>query len=69
MENPREESNGSFPNKYELAMIAAREARRMNELLRRSGEDEERKVTLAAMEKVRKGKVKHTYHQEEGPVE
>jgi DNA-directed RNA polymerase subunit K/omega len=38
-------------NKYELAIVAAREARRLNEWMRRSGETILGKVTAAALER------------------
>jgi DNA-directed RNA polymerase subunit K/omega len=65
MENSREDNNGSFPNKYELAIIAAKEARRLNDFLRRSPEQEGVKVTLDAIERVNKGRVKYSYGREE----
>ncbi|KPJ59411.1 MAG: hypothetical protein AMJ46_11330 [Latescibacteria bacterium DG_63] len=65
MENSRGENNGAFPNKYELAVIAAREARRLNDILRHSSEEAGQKVTLSAIERVNKGQVKHTYEVEE----
>jgi len=39
-------------SKYELAIIAAREARRLNEWIRRSGETLHGKVTVVALERV-----------------
>lgn len=69
MENSSNEDNGSLPNRYELAIIAAREARRANDILRRSNEEAETKVTLTAIEKVSKGRVKYTYESEEGQGE
>lgn len=65
MKNSREDSNGTFPNKYELAIIAAREARRVNDMLRRANEEEEGKVTLKAIERVSKGRVRYTYEDDE----
>lgn len=38
-------------NKYELAIIAAREARRLNEWTRRTGETVPGKVTAVALER------------------
>lgn len=38
-------------NKYELAIIAAREARRLNEWMRRTGETVPGKVTAVALER------------------
>lgn len=39
-------------SKYELAIVAAREARRLNEWIRRSGETLHGKVTAVALERV-----------------
>lgn len=39
-------------SKYELAIIAAREARRLNDWIRRSGETLAGKVTAVALERV-----------------
>ena len=48
-------------NKYELAIVAAREARRMNEWMRRSGETVTGKVTAVALEHTIRGEVPHFY--------
>jgi len=56
----------SFPNKYEAAIIAAKEARRLNDILRCSGEEAKEKVTLVAIDRVTKGKVKFAYEEQEG---
>jgi len=48
-------------NKYELAIIAAREARRMNEWTRRSGETVLGKVTATALEQTIRGEVPYYY--------
>jgi DNA-directed RNA polymerase subunit K/omega len=66
MEDSDRSSASSFPNKYEIAIIAAKEARRINDVLRHSGEDMKEKVTLVAIERVAKGKVKFVYEEEEG---
>jgi DNA-directed RNA polymerase omega subunit len=66
MEDSGMNSVSSFPNKYEIAIIAAKEARRINDVLRHSGEDMKEKVTLVAIERVAKGKVKFVYDEEEG---
>ncbi|MFH0777781.1 MAG: DNA-directed RNA polymerase subunit omega [Candidatus Eisenbacteria bacterium] len=71
-ERMKEKSGGRispFPNKYELAIIAAREARRMNEFLKRSSEEPKEKVTLKAMERVVKGGVHYAYDDEQGKEE
>jgi DNA-directed RNA polymerase subunit K/omega len=52
-------------NKYELAIVAAREARRLNEWGRRGGESTSAKVTAAALERTIRGEVPYTY--EENP--
>ena len=48
-------------NKYELAIVAAREARRLNEWMRRSGETVPGKVTAAALERTLRGEVPYLY--------
>ncbi|HYM80839.1 MAG TPA: DNA-directed RNA polymerase subunit omega [Candidatus Limnocylindria bacterium] len=48
-------------NKYELAIIAAREARRLNEWTRRSGEAVTGKVTAVALENTIRGDVPFWY--------
>ena len=63
------DSVSSFANKYELAIIAAKEARRINDVLRRAGQELEDRVTLHALDKVQKGKVKYMYAVEEGRTE
>ena len=50
-------------NKYELAIVAAREARRLNEWSRRSGETIPGKVTAAALERVIRGEVAYGYEE------
>ncbi len=48
-------------NKYELAIVAAREARRLNEWTRRSGETITGKVTALALERTIRGEVPSFY--------
>jgi DNA-directed RNA polymerase subunit K/omega len=48
-------------NKYELAIIAAREARRLNEWTRRTGETVPGKVTAVALERTIHGEVPYYY--------
>ena len=58
-------------SKYELVMIAAREARRLNDRARASGKELKRRVTEVAWERLQDGKIKHTYGEvpyEEEPV-
>jgi DNA-directed RNA polymerase subunit K/omega len=50
-------------NKYELAIVAAREARRLNEWSKRSGETLPGKVTAVALERVLKGEVPYAYEE------
>ena len=50
-------------NKYELAIVAAREARRLNEWTRRSGETVPGKVTAAALERTIRGEVPSFYEE------
>ena len=48
-------------NKYELSIIAAREARRLNEWSRRTGEVVVGKPTATALERVIRGEVPFEY--------
>lgn len=48
-------------NKYELAIVAAREARRLNEWSRRTGEVSTAKVTAQALERTVRGEVPYDY--------
>lgn len=48
-------------NKYELAIIAAREARRLNDVSRRTGEVIPGKVTALALERVIRADVPFDY--------
>jgi DNA-directed RNA polymerase subunit K/omega len=50
-------------NKYELAIIAAREARHLNELSRLTGEPLAGKVTAVALERVLREEVPFTYEE------
>jgi DNA-directed RNA polymerase subunit K/omega len=52
-------------SKYELAIVAAREARRLNEWSRRTGENVQGKVTATALERTIRGEV--PYYYEEAP--
>jgi DNA-directed RNA polymerase subunit K/omega len=51
-------------NKYELAIVAAREARRLNEWMRRSGETVPGKVTAVALERTLRGEVPYQYEEQ-----
>lgn len=52
-------------NKYELAVVAAREARRLNDWARRTSDTSLGKVTAQALERVIRGEVPYDY--EENP--
>ena len=48
-------------NKYEIAIVASREGRRLNEWSRRTGEAILGKVTALALERVIRGEVPYLY--------
>jgi len=48
-------------SKYEIAIVAAREARRLNDWSRRSGETVSGKVTAMALERTIRGEVPYEY--------
>jgi DNA-directed RNA polymerase omega subunit len=48
-------------NRYEAIRVMAKEARRINTLLRLSGEEIEEKPTTVAIRRTIEGKVKYTY--------
>jgi DNA-directed RNA polymerase subunit K/omega len=48
-------------NKYEVAIVAAREARRLNEWLRRTGDTVPGKVTAVALESTIRGEAPFHY--------
>ena len=48
-------------NKYEIAIVAAREARRLNDWSRRTGETIHGKVTAAALERTVRSEVPYGY--------
>jgi DNA-directed RNA polymerase subunit K/omega len=50
-------------NKYELAVVAAREARRLNDLMRQSGENAAGKVTAVAITRVLAGDAPYDYEE------
>jgi DNA-directed RNA polymerase subunit K/omega len=52
-------------NKYELAIVAAREARRLNEWSRRTGENVPGKVTAIALERAIHSEVPFFYDENE----
>ncbi|HET7226368.1 MAG TPA: DNA-directed RNA polymerase subunit omega [Candidatus Eisenbacteria bacterium] len=55
-------------NKYELAIVAAREARRLNDWSRRTGETILGKVTAAALERTIRGEVPYQYEDVPSPL-
>ena len=60
--------SSNIPNKYELIIVAAKEARRLNELSRQTGLNLGGKVTNVALEEALKGNVLYRYrHDDEEP--
>jgi DNA-directed RNA polymerase omega subunit len=53
------------PNRYEAIRIAAKEARRVNALIKLSGEEIEEKPTTIAIRRLIEGKVKYAYAEPE----
>ncbi|MFI5370903.1 MAG: DNA-directed RNA polymerase subunit omega [Candidatus Eisenbacteria bacterium] len=51
-------------NKYEIAIVAAREARRLNDWSRRTGEPIHGKVTAVALERTVRSEVPYGYEAE-----
>ena len=56
--------SSNIPNKYELIVVAAKEARRLNELSRQTGLDLGGKVSNVALEEALKGNVLYRYRAE-----
>jgi DNA-directed RNA polymerase omega subunit len=56
--------SSNIPNKYELIIVAAKEARRLNELSRQTGLNLGGKVTNVALEETIKGNVLYRYRSE-----
>ena len=56
--------SSNIPNKYELIVVAAKEARRLNELSRQTGLSLGGKVTNIALEEALKGNVLYRYRAE-----
>ncbi len=52
-------------NRYEAIRVIAKEARRINALIRLSGEEIEEKPTTIAIKRTIDGKVKYKYEQQE----
>lgn len=72
---PLERSMSSAPinsrgieNKYEAAIVAAMEARRLNDITRVTGESLSARVTQMAIENVRSGNVTFFYEQPPEPA-
>lgn len=53
------------PNRYEAIRITAKEARRVNNLIKLSGEEIEEKPTTIAIKRLIEGKVKYAYAEQE----
>ncbi|HER44311.1 MAG TPA: DNA-directed RNA polymerase subunit omega [Candidatus Eisenbacteria bacterium] len=63
---PMERILKEIPNRYEAIRVMAKEARRVNRLIRKAGEELEEKPTSIAMNRVIEGKVKFEYEEPEG---
>ena len=61
--------SSNIPSKYELIIVAAKEARRLNELSRQTGLNVGGKVTNVALEEALKGNVLYRYTADEDEVE
>jgi DNA-directed RNA polymerase subunit K/omega len=57
---------GNIENRYEAIRVIAKEARRINLIIRRSEEELEEKPTTIAVNRAVEGKVKYTYEPREG---
>ena len=55
----------TIDNRYEAIRVIAKEARRINTLIRLSGEEFDEKPTTIALRRTIDGKVKYTYEQQE----
>jgi DNA-directed RNA polymerase omega subunit len=55
--------SSNIPSKYELIIVAAKEARRLNELSRQTGLNLGGKVTNVALEEALKGNVLYRYQE------
>ncbi len=55
-------------NKYELAIIAAREARRLNEVSRQTAQTLPGKVTAVALRRAIDGDAPHFYDDPDNPI-
>jgi DNA-directed RNA polymerase subunit K/omega len=66
MSDDKIESSNSLDDirsRYEMVMIAGREARRLNELARTNGKELKRRVTEVAWERLQTGKVYFSYQE------
>ena len=54
-----------IPNRYEAIRVMAKEARRVNTIIRLSGEEIEEKPTTIALKRLMNGKVKYGYKDSE----
>lgn len=63
MDNKNVLRSSNIPNKYELIIVAAKEARRLNELSRQTGLNLGGKVTNIALEEALKGNVLYQYEE------
>ena len=61
--------SSNIPNKYELIIVAAKEARRLNELSRQTGLNVGGKVTNVALEEALKGNVLYRYEADDEAAE
>ena len=52
-------------NRYEAVRVMAKEARRINRIIKAAGEEIEDKPTSIAMRRMVEGKVKYSYEQQE----
>jgi DNA-directed RNA polymerase subunit K/omega len=48
-------------NKYEMVLVAAKEARRLNDLARQQGREIRGRITEVALDRFLKGEVKYRY--------
>jgi DNA-directed RNA polymerase omega subunit len=55
----------TVPNRYEAIRVIAKEARRINAIIKRSGEEIENKPTSIAIKRLVEGKVKYSYENPE----
>jgi len=56
-------------NKYEMVLVAAREARRLNDVAKIAGRDLRVRPTIVSWERLHQGKIKFTYEPESSEEE